>query len=725
LADYLSAHYCVVAPALGAAGSAFAALAWAAVLFHVMSIVASGFFIPALENIAAYLGLPEDVAGATLLAFGNGAPDVFAQIAAIRRADAEGVSLALASVLGGGLFVCAAVFPIATLVSPCEERGAASRAERRYSYAEGGADANEGIIDSGGIDSRRLLDAEAETSDASDDEDESGGASGAAGSAASRGAVISATDPGSNGLDPGSNGLDPGSIGERLFGPVGWFNRGGAELAPGALARDAGFYLVAVVAAFGPLAARKRTFDGLGAGALALAYGLYLAVLFLPPRVKTFVDARGEGEGGDEGFVEVDDDGGDDRGVDERAIESPSGATKNSTSRHRGALDAAGGSGDSVPAADARGDGGGARRGGGSGSGSGLLDDDESFDDAYAALLDPSRGPAASANARLRWGGGGAGSGSHGGVAERLADVSVDPERGEGGEAQARSERSAPWARSGKGVGASRGLLGLFAASVRAPARFLVRLTTPDLGADPRAGSSRWFASVLPVTAPLFFAYSQRFFPSASYVNVDGAAYGAACGALGAVAMYCAWPALTGPDAPRSSVRAMDATLTTLAFVVSVAWLDAAAGELVSLIAATGKITGANEDALGATVLAWGDGASDAVVNAVVASEGRVLMAASACFAGPAFNLLVGASVSFGLSSGAAGIPYAMPNELVVLFVALTAFLAYVAVAVPLAHESRVSRGAAFGFLGYYAVANAVYACVCAGVVAKTPWMAV
>ena len=66
-----------------------------------------------------------------------------------------------------------------------------------------------------------------------------------------------------------------------------------------------------------------------------------------------------------------------------------------------------------------------------------------------------------------------------------------------------------------------------------------------------------------------------------------------------------------------------------------------------------------------------------------------------------------------------------MPNELVVLFVALTAFLAYVAVAVPLAHESRVSRGAAFGFLGYYAVANAVYACVCAGVVAKTPWMAV
>ena len=445
LADYLSAHYCVVAPAIGAAGSVFAALAWAAVLFHVMSIVASGFFIPALENIAAYLGLPEDVAGATLLAFGNGAPDVFAQIAAIRRADAEGVSLALASVLGGGLFVCAAVFPIATLVSPCEESAAASRAERRY---EDLADANEGIDDAGGIDSRRLLDAE--TSDASDDEDESGGVSGAAGSGSLRGPAIS----GSNGLDPGSNGLDPGSIGERLFGPVGWFNRGGAELAPGALARDAGFYLVAVVAAFGTLAARKRTFDGLGAGALALAYGLYLAVLFLPPRVKTFVDARGEGEGGDEGFERLsgDDDGGDDRGVDERAIESPSGATKNGTSRHRGALvDAAGGSGDSVPAGDARGDGGGALRRGGSPGPHRLAGRRRELRRRVRRAVGSVRGPAVFKNA--------AALGRRRG--ERLARRRRGAARGRlrGPRARRRTrrlgpaERSAPPARSGKGVG--------------------------------------------------------------------------------------------------------------------------------------------------------------------------------------------------------------------------------------------------------------------------------
>jgi sodium/potassium/calcium exchanger 6 len=75
-------------------------------------------YSPALENVAAALRLPEDVAGATLLSFGNGAPDVFAQIAALSQASSEGISLAIGAVLGAGLFVSSAVFPIVVLVSP-------------------------------------------------------------------------------------------------------------------------------------------------------------------------------------------------------------------------------------------------------------------------------------------------------------------------------------------------------------------------------------------------------------------------------------------------------------------------------------------------------------------------------------------------------------------------------------------------------------------------------
>ena len=42
--------------------------------------------------------------------------------------------------------------------------------------------------------------------------------------------------------------------------------------------------------------------------------------------------------------------------------------------------------------------------------------------------------------------------------------------------------------------------------------------------------------SALPVTAPLFFIAAERFLPND--VNPAGAIYGAACGALGAVALY-------------------------------------------------------------------------------------------------------------------------------------------------------------------------------------------
>jgi sodium/potassium/calcium exchanger 6 len=88
--------------------------------------------------------------------------------------------------------------------------------------------------------------------------------------------------------------------------------------------------------------------------------------------------------------------------------------------------------------------------------------------------------------------------------------------------------------------------------------------------------------SALPVTAPLFFIAAERFLPND--VNPAGAIYGAACGALGAVALYAAWPTLIGPDAPRAAVRAMTAALTIVAFAQSITWMDVVAGEIVALL---------------------------------------------------------------------------------------------------------------------------------------------
>jgi sodium/potassium/calcium exchanger 6 len=61
----------------------------AAVLcFFALLTVSERFFCPALELISEYLRLPPVVAGATLLSFGNGAPDIFTQVAAVGQVGA-------------------------------------------------------------------------------------------------------------------------------------------------------------------------------------------------------------------------------------------------------------------------------------------------------------------------------------------------------------------------------------------------------------------------------------------------------------------------------------------------------------------------------------------------------------------------------------------------------------------------------------------------------------
>lgn len=57
--------------------------AWTALIFAVMLVAAEHFFCPSLEELAQYLQLPDHLAGATLMAFGNGANDCFVMTAAL------------------------------------------------------------------------------------------------------------------------------------------------------------------------------------------------------------------------------------------------------------------------------------------------------------------------------------------------------------------------------------------------------------------------------------------------------------------------------------------------------------------------------------------------------------------------------------------------------------------------------------------------------------------
>jgi hypothetical protein len=91
--DYLAFHYCTVRDWQDK--SSFVALfpvseillgGWLLLLFAFVGATADTFFAPAVAAIADRLQLSPDVAGCTLLAFGNGACDFFTQLAAIANA---------------------------------------------------------------------------------------------------------------------------------------------------------------------------------------------------------------------------------------------------------------------------------------------------------------------------------------------------------------------------------------------------------------------------------------------------------------------------------------------------------------------------------------------------------------------------------------------------------------------------------------------------------------
>jgi sodium/potassium/calcium exchanger 6 len=88
---------------------------WLLFLFSTIGIGASDFFCPNLATISNILGLDENVAGVTFLAFGNGSPDVFSTFSAMK---ANSGSLAIGELLGAASFIVSVVVGSMCLVKP-------------------------------------------------------------------------------------------------------------------------------------------------------------------------------------------------------------------------------------------------------------------------------------------------------------------------------------------------------------------------------------------------------------------------------------------------------------------------------------------------------------------------------------------------------------------------------------------------------------------------------
>ena len=77
--------------------------------FLLLGSTADNYLTPALESLAKKFHFSETLAGVTLLAFANGAPDVLSSFSA-SSGNSQGIFLSLGAIFGAGLFVTTFVF---------------------------------------------------------------------------------------------------------------------------------------------------------------------------------------------------------------------------------------------------------------------------------------------------------------------------------------------------------------------------------------------------------------------------------------------------------------------------------------------------------------------------------------------------------------------------------------------------------------------------------------
>lgn len=94
---------------------------WTLILIDILAKVESGYFTPTLASISLKWHLSDNFAGVTLLAFANGAPDVFCSL--IGLMSTGNTDLGISALLGGALFVCTVVVGCIAIFCPCKLNG--------------------------------------------------------------------------------------------------------------------------------------------------------------------------------------------------------------------------------------------------------------------------------------------------------------------------------------------------------------------------------------------------------------------------------------------------------------------------------------------------------------------------------------------------------------------------------------------------------------------------
>jgi len=85
---------------------------------YALAVAAGTFFVPALEYTATMMKMSPEVAGVTLLALGNGAPDLYAQVSELSEGVSPNLNVVVGSTLGSGFFIATVVLGVVIRAAP-------------------------------------------------------------------------------------------------------------------------------------------------------------------------------------------------------------------------------------------------------------------------------------------------------------------------------------------------------------------------------------------------------------------------------------------------------------------------------------------------------------------------------------------------------------------------------------------------------------------------------
>ncbi|KAH3688968.1 hypothetical protein WICPIJ_000027 [Wickerhamomyces pijperi] len=157
-------------------------------------------------------------------------------------------------------------------------------------------------------------------------------------------------------------------------------------------------------------------------------------------------------------------------------------------------------------------------------------------------------------------------------------------------------------------------------------------------------------------------------------------------------------------------VKLLHFVVAFIGFIIAITWISTIATELISIIKFFSILFHLSDAILGVTVFAVGNSLSDLISNFTIAKMGFPMMALSACFGGPLLNIMLGigcSSVYIIPQKGWDGITIDFSPTLIVSFVTVLINLIFLLVVVPL-NGWWMNRTVGVTMISFWAIATVI-----------------